>query len=67
MLKILLICHDIPSKSVGATLPIYHLIKELGKKYDISLLSFDSDKYSIHELEEYLTEYQNIKNPRSLI
>lgn len=66
MLKILLICHDIPSKSVGATLPIYHLIKELGKKYDISLLSFDSDKYSIHELEEYLTEYQNIKIPEYL-
>ena len=29
MTKILLICHDIPSLSVGATLPIYHLIKQM--------------------------------------
>ena len=42
MTKILLICHDIPSLSVGATLPIYHLIKQLGSKHEIHLISFDS-------------------------
>ena len=66
MLKILLICHDIPSKSVGATLPIYHLIKELGNKYEINLVSFDSEKYSIKELEGYLNEHNSIKIPEHL-
>lgn len=66
MLKILLICHDIPSKTVGATLPFYHLIKELGKKYDINLVSFDSDKYSIKELEKYLDEFHSITIPEYL-
>lgn len=66
LLKILLICHDIPSKSVGATLPIYHLIKELGKRYDINLVSFDSNKYSIKELKGYLNEYHSINIPEYL-
>lgn len=66
MLKILLICHDIPSKTVGATLPIYHLIKELGNKYDIDLISFDSKKYSIKELEDYLNEHHSIIIPEYL-
>lgn len=66
MSKILLICHDIPSKTVGATLPIYHLIKELGRKHEITLLSFDSGKYQIEELEDYLKEYRNIKIPEYL-
>lgn len=66
MSKILLICHDIPSKTVGATLPIYHFIKELGTKHEITLLSFDSDKYPLDELHDYLTEYVNIKIPEYL-
>ena len=66
VLKILLICHDIPSKSVGATLPIYHLIKELGNKYDIDLISFDSNKYSIKELEMCLNEHHSIEIPEYL-
>ena len=66
MLKILLICHDIPSKTVGSTLPIYHLIKELGKKYEINLVSFDSKKYSISELEDYLNEHHSITIPEYL-
>lgn len=66
MSKILLICHDIPSKTVGATLPIYHFIKELGTKHEITLLSFDSDKYPLDELHDYLTENVNIKIPEYL-
>lgn len=66
MSRILLICHDIPSKSVGATIPIFHLIRELGEKHEITLLSFDSGKYNIEELADYLCEYQNIPIPEYL-
>jgi glycosyltransferase involved in cell wall biosynthesis len=41
--------------TVGATIPIYHLIKQLGKKHDITLVSFNSNKYSLDEIEEFLT------------
>ena len=34
-MKILLICHEIPSMSVGATLPFYHMIRNISKMYDI--------------------------------
>ncbi len=66
MSRILLICHDIPSMTVGATLPIYHLIRQLGNKYEISLVSFDSKKYSIKELKEYLFDYKTIDIPEYL-
>ncbi|WP_455645981.1 glycosyltransferase family 4 protein [Methanosphaera sp.] len=62
-MKILLICHDIPSMTVGATLPIYHLIKNLGKNYSIDLISFNSEKYDINELKPFLNKYDNIKIP----
>lgn len=54
MTNILLICHDIPSMTVGATLPIYHLIKYLGKKHDIHLICFDSKSYSVDEIKNDL-------------
>ncbi|HII08322.1 MAG TPA: glycosyltransferase [Methanosphaera sp.] len=66
MSRILLICHDIPSKTVGATIPIYHLIKELGGKHEITLVSFDSGKYPVEELRDYLKEYQSMKIPEYL-
>lgn len=66
MSRILLICHDIPSKTVGATIPIYHLIKELGGKHKITLVSFDSGKYPVEELRDYLKEYQSMKIPEYL-
>ncbi len=61
-MKILLLCHDIPSISVGATLPIYHLIKQLHSKYDIHLVSFDSGNYDINEISG-LSSYNLIENP----
>lgn len=66
MTNILLICHDIPSMTVGATLPIYHLIKNLGSKYDIKLLCFDSGKYSITNIQNELKDYKTIKIPEYL-
>lgn len=66
MAKILLICHDIPSMTVGATLPFYHLIKQLGTKHEISLVSFDSEKYSINDLKDYLKDYVSLKIPEYL-
>ncbi|RAP52605.1 MAG: hypothetical protein BZ138_02905 [Methanosphaera sp. rholeuAM270] len=66
MTKLLLLCHDIPSMSVGATLPIYHLIKHLGKKYEIHLISFDSKKYNIEDIEECLMETDTLNIPEYL-
>lgn len=66
MMKILLICHDIPSMTVGATLPIYHLIKNLGKRYSIDLISFNSKKYDIDSLKEFLNNYYFIDIPEYL-
>ena len=66
MKKILLICHDIPSLSVGATLPFYHLIKNIGNKYDIHLTSFDSGKFSTKKIEDKLTKINTISIPEYL-
>lgn len=66
MSKILLLCHDIPSMTVGATLPIYHLIKQLGKKYDIHLICFDSEKYDITDIDDYLKKIDTINIPEYL-
>lgn len=66
MQKILLICHDIPSMTVGATLPIYHLIKNLGKQYDIHLISFDSGKYSLNNIINYLNKWDTLSIPEYL-
>ena len=66
MIKILLICHDIPSMTVGATLPIYHLVKNLGKKYSIDLISFDSEKYDLSDLNESLNNHYSLKIPEYL-
>ena len=63
MTKILLICHDIPSLSVGATLPIYHLIKQLGSKHEIHLISFDSEKYSLDSIKDKLSTTNTLKIP----
>ena len=64
MTTILLICHDIPSMTVGATIPIYHLIKQLGEEYDINLVSFDSKQYSIDELKPYLNNFYSLDIPQ---
>ena len=64
--KILLICHDVPSMTVGATLPLYHLVKQLGNKYDIHLVSFDSGKYDVSELEDYLDNVDTLPIPEYL-
>lgn len=66
MTKILLICHDIPSMTVGATLPIYHLIRKLGLKYDIDLISFDSKKYTLKSIQNQLHNYDTIEIPEYL-
>ena len=66
MTNILLICHDIPSMTVGATLPIYHLIKNLGLKYNIKLLCFDSGKYSIETIKDRLKSFKTIEIPEYL-
>lgn len=63
MVNMLLICHDIPSKTVGATLPIYHLIKHLGRKYDITLVSFDSKKFSLDEIIENIKSVHTMDIP----
>lgn len=66
MTKILLICHDIPSMTVGATLPIYHLIRLLGSDYNINLITFDSNKYSIKSIENNINQHKTIKIPEYL-
>ena len=40
-MKILLICHEIPSMSVGATLPFYHMIRNISKMYDMHPYIFE--------------------------
>lgn len=66
MTKILLICHDIPSMTVGATLPIYHLIRKLGLEYDIDLISFDSGKYRLKSIRNQLHNFYTLKIPEYL-
>lgn len=66
MKKILLTCHDIPSLSVGATLPFYHLIKNIGNKYDLHLISFDSGKYSTDDLKDKIRNIDTIPIPEYL-
>lgn len=63
MKNILIICHDIPSMTVGATLPIYHMIKNLKNQYDINLISFDSGKYNIDNIKSDLKSINTIKIP----
>ena len=52
--------------TVGATLPLYHLIKNLSKSYELSLICFDSNNYSIQELKPYLKNIHSIKIPQYL-
>ncbi|RAP53842.1 MAG: hypothetical protein BZ137_05610 [Methanosphaera sp. rholeuAM130] len=59
-MKLLVLCHDIPSMSVGATIPIYHMIRELSDNYTIDLISFDSHKYDIEPLKECLNDHKSI-------
>ncbi len=48
--------------SVGATIPIYHLIKQLHLKHDIHLVSFDSGNYDIDDLKDDLSGHDLIEN-----
>lgn len=59
-MRILVLCHDIPSMSVGATIPIYYMIKELSKVYQLDLISFNSHRYDITPLKEYLSDHKSI-------
>ncbi|AWX32851.1 glycosyltransferase [Methanosphaera sp. BMS] len=59
-MRILVLCHDIPSMSVGATIPIHYMIKELSKVHQLDLISFNSHKYDIKALEGYLNNYKSI-------
>lgn len=59
-MRILVLCHDIPSMSVGATIPIYYMIKELSKVHQLDLISFNSHKYDIKALEGYLNDHKSI-------
>ena len=59
-MKILLICHEIPSMSVGATLPFYHMIRNISKMYDMHLVCFNSGKYQVDPLKEHLEGYDMI-------
>ncbi|MCD7781238.1 MAG: glycosyltransferase family 4 protein [Methanosphaera sp.] len=61
--KILLICHDVPSLSVGATLPLYHMIRLLHKDYSIDLVCFDSDTYPISSISDYIHSYNLLYIP----
>lgn len=63
MTKILLICHDIPSMSVGATLPFYHMIRNLSTRYILDLICFDSKEHSIKFLEKHLNKYTLLDLP----
>lgn len=62
-MKILILCHDIPSMTVGATIPIYYMIKELSKEYTLDLISFNSGKYSIEPLKHDLNKHIQLNNP----
>ena len=59
-MRILVLCHDIPSMSVGATIPIYYMIKELSKVHQLNLISFNSHRYDITPLKEYLSDHKSI-------
>ncbi len=59
-MKILVLCHDIPSMNVGATIPIYHMIRELSDVHSIDLISFDSHKYDIKDLTKHLNDFKSI-------
>ena len=65
-MKILIICHDIPSMNVGATIPIYYMIKQLSDQHLLDLISFDSHKYDIKPLSSHLNEYKSIDIPEYL-
>lgn len=49
-MRILVLCHDIPSPTFSDTLPVYHFIKSLHSDYnhDIKLICFDSGKTKIN-------------------
>ncbi len=60
MKKVLLISHDIPSMTVGATLPLYHMLRNLKDKYEFYLVCFDSGKYDVGDIDEYVKGYDTI-------
>ena len=65
-MKILILCHDIPSMNVGATIPIYYMIKQLSDQHLLDLISFDSHKYDIKPLTGHLNDYKSIDIPEYL-
>ena len=63
MRQLLVVCHDVPSMSVGATLPLYHMIINLSDRYDITLVCFDSHRHDISKLTDYLKDYSTLDIP----
>lgn len=59
-MRILVLCHDIPSMNVGATIPIYYMIKKLSKVHQLDLISFNSHKHDITPLNEYLNDHKSM-------
>ena len=62
-MKILVLCHDIPSPTFSYTLPIYHLIKYLNSKHnhDINLICFDSGKTEADDHIKNFLEVEPVK------
>lgn len=71
-MKILALCHDLPSPYTGASLPVFNLLKYLAKKHDITLVCFKQKteesryRYNLNELCE-IVEPQTITVPKSLV
>ncbi|MDO5851626.1 MAG: glycosyltransferase [Methanobacteriaceae archaeon] len=64
MKNILIITHDIPSNSVGATIPFYHMINNIKEDYNLTLVSFTTQKYTKLDITTYsinIPEYKTLQ------
>ena len=64
MKNILIITHDIPSNSVGATIPFYHMINNIKEDYNLTLVSFTTQKYTKPDITTYsinIHEYKTLQ------
>ena len=62
MKNILIVTHDIPSNSVGATIPFYHMINSLKDDYNLVLVSFSSGKYVLSDVTMYTIDIPEYKS-----
>ncbi|MFX0201454.1 MAG: glycosyltransferase, partial [Candidatus Hodarchaeota archaeon] len=71
-MKILMLWHDLPSPYTGSALPVFNLLRYLGQKHDITLLSFreitGESRYT-YDLNQYceVIEPLSITVPKSLL